>query len=234
MHEMSPGFTSVLSPQEDFLRWSGMEGIRSACLGMTLLDIEALGTAGGSLFTVREAEKASHLGSRRLRTFTATRTALKMLARQVGLVERSKPDWMIETLGHDGIKPCLGESRVYCSASHSARFVVAVAHGHPIGVDIEGLAIKFMRTHHIFLRPTEQNLISLSDLSPERTVTRLWTTKEAAAKALDLQLFEAFRAVEVVKVGENEGDWRYQEKTFPAKHAEGNGQVITLVTVDAF
>jgi phosphopantetheinyl transferase len=200
---------------------------------MALLDIEALVPAGDHLFTPREAARASRMGSRRLRGFTAARVALKMLARQLGLVEKSSPDWTIETLGPDDVRPCLAERGFYCSASHSTRFVVAVVHRQPIGVDIEMVSSKVMRIGHLFLRPTEQNLISLSDLGPERTATLIWTIKEAAAKALGLQLLEAFREVEVVRLGENEGVMRYQEKAFPVKHAEGNGQVITLINADA-
>ena len=66
----------------------------------------------------------------------------------------------------------------------------------------------------------------------EKTATRLWTIKEAATKALELHPFQAIREVEVVSVGEEEGMMRYQEKTYPVRHAEGNGHVITLITCD--
>jgi hypothetical protein len=36
-----------------------------------------------------------------------------------------------------------------------------------------------------------------------------------------------------VSVGEEEGVMRYQEKTYPARHAEANGYVMTLITCDA-
>jgi len=91
---------------------------------------------------------------------------------------------------------------------------------------------KVIRTKHLFMSPREKNLISLSGLGPERAATRAWTVKEAAAKALDLHLFQAIREIEVVSMGEEEGVMRYQEKTYPFLHAEGNGHVITLITCD--
>jgi phosphopantetheinyl transferase len=233
MPTRNPGFTSALLPRENSLPWSGIEGLRSACLGMVLLDLEALLSPGNHLFTSREAARASQMGVRRLSAFTAARVALKILARQLGLVEKSMPDWTIETLGPDGVRPCLAESNIYCSASHSARFVIAAAHRHPIGVDIEMFSSKVMRTRHLFMNPRELDLISLSFLSPERIATRIWTIKEATAKALGLHLFDAFRKVEVVRVGEVEGVMRFQRKEYLAKHAEGNGQVITLLRGDA-
>jgi phosphopantetheinyl transferase len=110
--------------------------------------------------------------------------------------------------------------------------VVAVAHRHPIGVDLEMVSEKSIRTCSLFMSPREKDLISLSGLGPERTATRAWTTKEAAAKALGLHLFQAIREVKVVSVGEEEGVMRYQEKAYPVRHAEGNGYVITLITCD--
>jgi phosphopantetheinyl transferase len=67
-------------------------------------------------------------------------------------------------------------------------------------------------------------------LGPERTATRAWTIKEAAVKALGLHLFEAFREVNVIRLGEEESMMRYKEKTYPVRHAEGDGYVITLIT----
>jgi phosphopantetheinyl transferase (holo-ACP synthase) len=91
---------------------------------------------------------------------------------------------------------------------------------------------KAIRTWHLFMLPRERDLVSLSRLGPERTATRAWTTKEAAAKAMGLHLFRAIQEVDVVRVGEEEGVMRYQKKTYPVTHGEGNGYVITLITCD--
>ena len=197
---------------------------------MILLDMETIPPVEEHLFTPHEAARAMRMGPRRRRDFTAARVALKRLARQLDLVRENRPDRTIETLSPDGVKPCLCESGIYCSASHCAQLVVAVAHRHPIGVDLEIVSGKLMRTKHLFMSPKERELISLSGLGQERAATRLWTIKEAAAKALGLDLFQAIREVEVVSVGEEEGVMRYQEKTYPVRHAEGNGHVITLIT----
>jgi phosphopantetheinyl transferase len=232
LNEMSPCFTSPLLLTQDSTPWAGIDRLQSACLGMTLLNIEALFPIKENLFTPREMARALRMGPRRRRGFTAARLALKRLARQLGLVEENRPDRTIETLGPDDVRPCLAESGLYCSVSHSSRFVAAVAHRHPIGVDLEAVSNKAIRAWHLFMLPKEQGLLSLSSLDPERTATRAWTIKEAAAKALGLHLFQAIREVEVVRVGEAEGVMRYQEKAYPVRHGEGDGHVITLVTFD--
>ena len=216
----------------NFPTWSGIDRLQSACLGMILLDIETISPVEEHLFTSREAARATRMGIRRRKGFTAARVALKRLARQLDLVKENRPDRTIETLGPDDVRPCLAESGIYCSVSHSSRLVAAVAHRHPIGVDLEMVSEKAIRTRHLFMSPGERDLISPSGLGPERAATRAWTTKEAAAKALGLQLFQAIREVEVVSVGEEEGGMRYQEKTYPVRHAEGNGYVMTLITCD--
>jgi phosphopantetheinyl transferase len=199
---------------------------------MILLDLETIFPAEEPLFTPREAARATRMGLRRQRTFTAARVALKRLARQLDLVGKDRPDQAIETLGPDDVKPCLAESGIYCSVSHSGRLVVAVAHRHPIGVDVERVSDKVIRSKRLSMSPGERDLISLSSLGPERAATRVWTTKEAAGKALGLQLFQTLREIEVVKVEREEGVMRYQGKSYLIRHAEGNGYVITLITCD--
>jgi phosphopantetheinyl transferase len=217
---------------ENFPTRSGIERLQSACLGMVLLDIETISPVEENVFTPHEAARAMRMGPRRRRGFTAARVALKRLVRQLNLAEKDRPDRTIETLGPDGVRPCLSESGMYCSVSHCARLVIAVAQRHPIGVDLEMVSEKVIRTKHLFMSPRERDLISLSCLGSERAATRAWTIKEAAAKALSLDLFQAIREVEVVRLGEEEGVMRYQEKTYPVRHAEGNGYVITLITCD--
>lgn len=199
---------------------------------MVLIDIETISFVQEHFLTPREAKRAMKLGPRRRRDFTAARVALKRLARQLDLVKENIPDREIETLGPDDVRPCVAQSEIYCSVSHSARLVVAVAHAHPVGVDLQMVSEKATRIWSLFLSPRESDLILQSGLSPERTAARAWTIKEAAAKAFGLHLFQAIHEVKVVRVGEEEGVMSYQEKTYPVGHAEGNGYVMSLIVCD--
>ncbi len=212
--------------------WPGIERLKSHCLGMILLDMGTISPVEEHLFTRREAAKAVRMGPRRRKGFTAARVALKRLVRQLDLVRENGPDWTIETLDPDDVRPCLAESKICCSVSHSGQLVTAVAHRHPIGVDLEMVSEKPMRTRYLFLSPGERDLVLQSSLGPERAATRAWTVKEAAAKALSLNLFQAIREVEVVRLGEEDGVMRYQGKIYPVTHCEGNGYVITVITCD--
>jgi phosphopantetheinyl transferase len=199
---------------------------------MTLIDTETISSGQEHLLTPREAARAMRLGPRRRRDFIAARVALKRLARQLDLMKENRPDREIETVGPDDVRPCIAESGIYCSVSHRGRLVVAVAHNHPIGVDLELISEKATRIWSLFLSPGERDLVLQSGLGPERTAARVWTIKEAGAKVLGLHLFQALYEVKVVRVEEKEGMMRYQEKTYPAWHAEGNGYVISLIACD--
>lgn len=213
-------------------QWAGTERLDSFCLGLVLLEIRNLPQLADHLFTHREATRARELGSKRRQTFTAARVALKRLAHELGLIEGNGPDGSIETLDADGVRPCLSTSGLHCSVSHDDKFAVAVAGVRPIGVDIERISEKVIKGWHIFMSPQEQGLISRTHLNAKQTATRAWTMKEAASKALGLDLVQAFREVEAVLIGAEESVMMYQEREIPVVHLEADDHVISLVTLN--
>jgi phosphopantetheinyl transferase len=218
--------------KETAVSWPGIEHLRDACLGLVLFDVETLSPEEEGLFTPRELEKYLRMGRQRRKSFKAARVALKILSRQLGLVKGNRSGCTIETLGPDNLRPCLAESGLYCSVSHSSRFVVAVAHRHPVGVDIEGVSHRIQKIHHLFLSPGENQMISQSGLDFQLAATLVWSIKEAAVKALGLHLFQALREVKVVQMEKEKSSIRVQEKTCLARHSQGHGQVIALVTIE--
>jgi len=227
-----PSKTRTLVEPANPISWPGMEKLRAACLGIMLVEMETLSAKEKILFTPREAARAEELGPRRRKHFTAARMALKRLARKVGVVHKDTPDSGIETLGPDRVKPCLAESDLHCSVSHTNRFVVAAANVHSVGVDMEVVSEKTLRIWHLFMPSKDSDLLLSSGIGPERAATRAWTVKEAAAKAFGLNLSEAIREVKIVRVGEKESQIRHRGKTYPVKHAEGDGHVLSLLVCD--
>jgi phosphopantetheinyl transferase len=214
------------------IRGPALDRIESACRGFVLIEMEALFPLPGNVFTPREAATADKFGPRRRKSFTAARVALKDLAHKLGLVGAGAQPWHIETLAPDGIRPILPTSEVYCSVSHDDIFVVAVANDKPVGVDIEPISYKAIKGSHIFMSLPEQNLISKTDLGTDRTVLRAWTMKEAAAKALDLDLVQAWREVQVLRIGAEKSLARVNGRETPFIHVEIHGHVLSLVTFD--
>jgi phosphopantetheinyl transferase len=223
---------SVIDPY-DATGWPGMEKIETLCLGIVLMEIEHLRPQENALLTPREAARAEELGARRRRLFTAARVALKRLSRQIGLASIDTPDSCIETLGPDGVRPCLAQSNFFCSVSHTDRLVMAAGNTAPVGVDIEVVSAKALRIWRLFMPSKDIDLFPTSGIGPERAATRAWTSKEAAAKAFGLDLSEAIREVEIALVGETESQIRLQGRAYLIKHAEGEGHVLSLLTCDA-
>ena len=214
------------------IRAPALDLLESTCKGFALIEMGALFPLPKNVFTPREAARADKFGPRRRKSFTAARVALKELAYNLGLVEVNTKPWNIETLATDGIRPALPASGTYCSVSHDNTFVVALANDKPIGVDIETISDKVVRGWHIFMSLPEQGLISETDLGTDRTVLRAWTMKEAAAKALDFDLVQAWREVQVLRIGEEKSLARIKGRETPFTHLEIQGHVISFITFD--
>ena len=214
------------------IRAPALDLLESTCKGFALIDMGALFPLPKNVFTPREAARADKFGPRRRKSFTAARVALKELAYNLGLVEVNTKPWNIETLATDGIRPALPASGTYCSVSHDNTFVVALANDKPIGVDIETISDKVVRGWHIFMSLPEQGLISETDLGTDRTVLRAWTMKEAAAKALDFNLVQAWHEVQVLRIGAEKSLASIKGKEIPFTHFEIQGHVISFITFD--
>jgi phosphopantetheinyl transferase len=229
-----PSKTQSLTDPSRSIDWPRMEELKAVCSGIVLFQTESLLPNEKELLTRREAARAEELGPGRRKLFIAARVALKRLARQIGLASKDTPDSCIETLGPDRVKPCLADSPLYCSVSHTNRLAVAVGHVHPVGVDIEVVSAKALRIWHLFMGSPNSDLLTMAGIGSERTATRAWTIKEAAAKSFDLDLSEAIREVDIVAVGEQESAIRHRGNTFFVKHAEGEGHVLSLLTCGGF
>jgi phosphopantetheinyl transferase len=209
-----------------------LDRIESTCKGFVLIEMDTLFPVPENMLTPREAARVDKFGPRRRKSFTAARVALKELAYKLGLVEGDAQASNIETLDANGVRPVLPASGVYSSVSHDDIFVVAVANDKPIGVDIEPISDKAARGWHIFMSLSERCVISETGLGTDRTVLRAWTMKEAAAKALDLDLVQAWREVQVLRIGVEKSLARVKGRETPVTHLEIQGHVLSLFTFD--
>ncbi|MEW6264791.1 MAG: 4'-phosphopantetheinyl transferase superfamily protein [Thermodesulfobacteriota bacterium] len=213
---------------------STVETLGLFCQGLVLMEIPDLTCQDTTILTPREQSRASRMGLKRKREFLAARLALKKLARRLDPAGPEVKASTIETLAEDGIKPALSvdgrKIDLYVSVAHDRRFVVAAAGYHPLGVDVEEASDKVIRGESAFTSDRERKLIETSGLPRVRAATRVWTLKEAAAKALGLNLFESFRSVEVIVLGEDESRADYMGRTLICRHSEIDPHVFSLLT----
>lgn len=171
--------------------------LRAHCAGLTMLELAAIPAGSQRLLSSRERRRWNSFGQRRQRSYLGSRLALKTLSRQLDPLHIPADPKRIHTLAADGIRP-----RTHCSGhavavAHDARWVIAVAGEQPIGVDVEPIDEKAMRGMRLFLSRGEQRLVG----DRPDIATRFWTIKEAAAKALNIPLAEAWSRVIIKETG---------------------------------
>lgn len=182
--------------------------------------------------TPREEKRLGELGEKRGRSFLGARVALKQLVLKL---EGSAPGpgkgrtayAQIETLAPDRVRPICGAHDLDAAAAHDDRFVVAVGANDPVGVDVERISHKAVRGAHLFLGDGERN----ADVKDPEVATRLWTVKEAAAKALNAPLAEAWRRTHIVATTPSETTVTVDGQIATARHEVIDGHVITVLLI---
>jgi phosphopantetheinyl transferase len=150
-----------------------------------------------------ERRRTVRMGPKRLIDYLSARIACKRLSRQLSGNDLCTPAREIVTLDTDGIRPScsgIGGRSYYCSVSHDRRFAVAVAGEQPIGVDVEALDEKVLKSLHLFMDNGEQQAVRTSSLGPVGAAVRVWTIKEAVAKMLNMNLADAWARAHVLAI----------------------------------
>lgn len=185
-----------------------LAGIRSACRQLAIVELEALAPYAPAALSPFEAERLTQMAPRRQKSYLSARVALKQLSRRLQNNDDQTDPQTITTVCEDRVKPCCplshGERNVYCSASHDARFAIAVAADQPVGIDVEMVSDKAVKCSSIYMSEQESALIVRSPLGDAQAATRIWSLKEAIAKASGMGLATAWRCAQVRSIGEHE------------------------------
>ena len=106
------------------------------------------------------------------------------------------------------------------SVSHDDQFAVAVASTGRVGVDVEKMSERVLKSRSLFMREQEEALGTESRLGEVETAVRIWSIKEAVTKALDITLTDAWNRVQVRNVGASESRFQIDDQDrFTAVHA---------------
>ena len=204
----------------------------SACQGYCLIELRTIVPFAHLSFSPSESETYATLGRRRKGSYAAARVALKRLGRKLSPGLKQADARSLETIEADGIHPtCMGSGldNFTFSASHDDRFVVAVAGKGRIGVDVERMSDKMIRGMRYYMSSEERELAKGSSLGELHAAARVWTLKEAAAKALDLSLVRAWSAVAVGDIGATRSTARIGSNDLTAVHVPLDEHVFTLL-----
>ena len=227
-----------LTPPDWILNKEAMDplsALDAAGTQRTVVELEAVADFARQALTRLEAEKFSKMGDKRRKSFLAARIALKRLYRHCHIREKNTPANTIETVHKDAPQPRLGgkhpSRHLHCSVSHDRRFAIAIADAKPVGVDVEILSGKALRSARLFLTKSEQNIVRHTDMEDERVAVRIWSIKEAAAKAMGLNLAEAWRRVQASLVGAQASTALIDGRSMLAHHAVIDDHLFTVVSL---
>ncbi|MEW6672167.1 MAG: polyketide synthase dehydratase domain-containing protein [Thermodesulfobacteriota bacterium] len=211
-----------------------LEKIRQACRELCVAEIKTLPPFADGALSPTEKTRFEKMGTRRRQSFLAARLACKRISRRLSGNDLRTAAADIHTLCPDLERPCCRHidtaEETLCSVSHDDRFVAAAAADGKIGIDVEKVSGRVLRSQGLFMSRAEQELVRSSALGAAAAAIRIWSVKEAAAKALNLNLAETWQRVTVTQVGCD--DSRFQIDStgpFTACHNTVDGHVFTLI-----
>jgi phosphopantetheinyl transferase len=208
----------------------GLESIAGTCAALVLIERATLMPFAGRCFTDGERQRTAKMSPKRFTDYASSRLACKRLFRRLRGDDERTPAAAIHTLADDGTRPTAATADFYCSVAHDRRFTLALASRSPIGVDVEHVAGRILKSLSIFADEAEQALVAASLLSPLAAAARIWTIKEAAAKMLNIHLAEAWVRVRVLAIGPDESRVTVETGAAVAvRHVELEDHLITVM-----
>jgi phosphopantetheinyl transferase len=203
------------------------------CQGLVLLDRRHLAPFAHLALTEAETLRLGGMGEKRRNAYISARLACKRLWRKLAHNDSQTFATAIETITPDRPQPVLppiqGGSPLCCSVSHDQRFCIAVAHNRPVGVDLEKITPRSLGACHLFMHASEQTLVNTTAMDQATAALRIWSIKEAASKALNITLAQAWEQIEVISLGEESLLRIGDGKEATAIHDTVEGHLVTLV-----
>lgn len=210
-----------------------LQGIAARCDALVLIERATLMPFAGQCLSEAEARRTVKMVPKRLADYLSSRLSCKRLVRKLTGGDGRTPAHAISTLAADGIRPACpltaGGAAYCCSVAHDRRYTVAVAAAEAIGVDVEPLDDRILKSLRIFMDDREQAAVQASDLGAVAAAVRVWTIKEAVAKRLDIHLADAWTRVRVAAIGAEQSRVRIDDTTEAVViHQQVGAHVITL------
>jgi len=186
--------------------------------------------------SLQELARYSPMVTGRRNSFAAGRLALKRLSRELSGPAPQRASNEINTVQANSPRPVCpagaGSKRPFCSLSHDNRFAVAVTADKPVGIDVEQINAKALHNRRLFTDESEAALTKHFSEGEAAAALRVWSAKEAAAKALDMPLAQAWDRVKVTSLGLNSSRLQVADLgTRQVIHDTVDDHLFTLLTL---
>jgi phosphopantetheinyl transferase len=208
--------------------------IAARCDAMTMMELTSLAPFADQTLAVGEKKRFENMSGPRRRSYLAARLACKRLSRILSDHDTQTDPRLISTICEGRPHPCCtltdGRRSRSCSVSHDDRFVVAAAAGARLGVDVEKMSGRLLKSRRLYMSDQEERLVRESPLGEIEAAVRIWSIKEAVTKALDITLADAWTRVRVKTVGAFESRFQIDDQDRgTAIHDVVGEHVFTLI-----
>jgi phosphopantetheinyl transferase len=204
--------------------------------GRMLVEREAMTVLATLALSDNEKQRLTPMTPTRARGYLSARLALKRLSRCLSGPGDRRRAMEIETVAEDNRSPqcpLVDGSRPWCSVAHDRRFTVAVAADRPVGVDVEPVSEKALGAPDLFMDAAEQALVDASALGRAAAALRVWSSKEAVAKATGRDLADIWRWVRVNRIAAGESRLVMDgDRLLTALHAVLEDHLFTLLRME--
>ncbi len=193
-----------------------LEHIQPRCRAVSVIELKTVMPFAEKTLAAREKRRFQKMGPKRKRSFLAARLACKRISRILSGNDRHTPPGDITTISADLKHPCCpptnSSAPLSCSVSHDDRFAIALAAENRVGIDVEKTSARVLKSQNLYMSASEQALVRTSPLGEIDSAVRIWSIKEAVAKALDISLADSWQRVKVLDIGRNESRVRMDQK----------------------
>lgn len=210
-----------------------LEFINNHCKALSLVELKTINGLAEKALSGHEMGRFKKMGEKRKKSYLAARLCCKGISRRLSGDDRKTPAHSITTILPEGIRPSCplkeGRGQVSCSVSHDSRFAIAVASDGRVGVDVEEISEKALRSRELYMNEEETSLVKDSPLGEIEASIRIWTIKEAVSKALDIKLADSWERVSVKDVGMNKSNMEIDNEGHTAFHDRVDNHLFTII-----
>lgn len=219
----APGWTA---PREARAHEVALARLRERVRWLEVLTLDALPPFAEALLSPRERARCERLGARRRRDFAAGRIALKLATRAETTGELAA----IDTLAADGVLARSPTGGGGASIAHDCELAIAVACARGVpGVDVERVAPRLESAVELYAGAAERRLAATATVDLLEALGRIWTAKEACAKAWARPLPELFAACELCEIGRDASVARLGGERVEILHASLGAHLVSFV-----
>jgi phosphopantetheinyl transferase len=233
MEDVSDGRMKLPQWVVEGAQFQALPSLKAHCEALSIIELKTINDMAVKALSDSELDRYGRLGDKRKKSYLGSRLCCKSLSRKLSGNDRDTPASSITTISPDQIRPRSpltdGRDVFSCSVSHDSRYAVAVAAKIKVGVDVEEISEKVLKSRRLYMKEREEILAKNSSLGEIEASVRIWSIKEAMSKTFGITLAQAWDKVEIMDVGQNKSLVFMEKQRYPAIHDILENHLFTMI-----